>query len=115
MKGANASVRCERTMPRPDRRTFLPDTRFKGNEIMDKKVKIYTTPGCNYCRQAKVFLEEKGIDFESVDVSADKEAMQEMRKLTEGGRSVPVIRVCDQVLVGFDRKDLEKALECLGA
>ncbi len=80
---------------------------------MGTNVKVFSTPSCNYCRQAKEFLEEKGIEFEYLDVSADKEALQEMKRLTGGGRSVPVIAVGDQVLVGFDRKDLEKALESL--
>lgn len=82
---------------------------------MGTKVKVFSTPSCNYCRQAKEFLEEKGVAFESFDVSADKEALQEMKRLTGGARSVPVIAVGDQVLVGFDRKDLEKALESLDA
>jgi len=79
---------------------------------MDKKVKIYTTPACHYCQQAKAFLTEKGIEFEAVDVTQDKDALQEMKKISGGARSVPVIAVCDQVLVGFDREVLEKALKC---
>jgi alkyl hydroperoxide reductase subunit F len=80
---------------------------------MDKKVKIYTTSTCHYCQQAKDFLTEKGIPFEAVDVSQDKEALQEMKKISGGARSVPVISVCDEVMVGFDREAMEKALKCL--
>lgn len=82
---------------------------------MDKKVKIYTTPTCHYCQKAKEFLTEKGVTFEAFDVSKDKEALQEMKRISGGARSVPVISVCDEVLVGFDRKALEKALKCLEA
>lgn len=46
-------------------------------------------------------------------MSVDKEALQEMRKLTGGARSVPVITVQDQVLIGFEPADLEKALKSL--
>ncbi len=77
---------------------------------MDKKVKIYTTPQCHYCQEAKSFLTEKGIEFEAVDVTADKEALLEMKKISGGARTVPVIAVGDEVLVGFDRQSLEKAL-----
>lgn len=80
---------------------------------MAKKVKVYTTPTCTYCRQAKAFLEEKGVDFDVYDVSKDKEALKEMKEISKGARSVPVIAVGDEVLVGFDRADLEKALKRL--
>ena len=33
-----------------------------------------------------------------------------MRKLTDGGLSVPVIKINDEVLVGFDKGEIEKAL-----
>lgn len=77
---------------------------------MDIKVKIYGTPTCNYCQQAKAFFTEKGVAFEALDVMQDKDALQEMRRISGGARTVPVIAVGDTVLVGFDRVDVEKAL-----
>jgi glutaredoxin 3 len=79
---------------------------------MDKKVRIYTTPTCTYCQKAKDFLTEKGIEYDAVDVTKDKDALAEMKRISGGARSVPVISVCDQVLVGFDRSALESALKC---
>ena len=80
---------------------------------MDKKVKVYSTSGCGYCRQAKEFLTERGIEFESIDVTTDKQALQEMKKASGGARSVPVILVGDRVVVGFEPSELEKALKSL--
>jgi len=78
---------------------------------MAKKVKIFTAPTCGYCAQAKAYFTEKGIAFEAFDVTSDAEAMQEMRKISGGARSVPVIAVGEEVIVGFDRNAVEKALE----
>jgi len=78
---------------------------------MEKTVKIFTTPTCHYCFQAKEYFAEKGIEFQTFDVSKDAEAMKEMRKLTGGARSVPVIAISDQVIIGFDRDAVEKALK----
>jgi len=78
---------------------------------MGKKVKIYTTPTCHYCNQAKEYFTEKGIEFETLDVSSNAEAMKEMKSLTGGARSVPVIAVNDSVIIGFDRAAVEKALQ----
>jgi len=36
------------------------------------EVKIYTTPTCGYCHQAKRFLTGLGVDFTEHDVSRDK-------------------------------------------
>jgi glutaredoxin-like YruB-family protein len=78
---------------------------------MKKMVRIYTTPSCHYCSQAKEYFVEKGVEFEAFDVSKDAEAMKEMRSLTGGARSVPVIAISNQVIIGFDRDAVEKALE----
>jgi len=80
---------------------------------MGRKVRIYSTPSCNFCQQAKEFLTEKGIEFDTFDVSSDKEALSEMRKISGGARTVPVIVVGDAVIVGFERDRVEKALNDL--
>ena len=80
---------------------------------MSEQVKIYTTPTCPYCKMAKEFLSQKGVDFTAYDVTSDREALEEMKRITGGARSVPVIAVCNQVIVGFDRDRVEQALNCL--
>lgn len=80
---------------------------------MGHKVRIYSTPSCHYCQQAKEFLTEKGIEFDTIDVSTDKEAFSEMRKISGGARSVPVIAVGDRVIVGFEQDKVEEALKSL--
>ena len=78
---------------------------------MGKKVRIFTTSSCHYCTQAKEYFAEKGIEFETVDVTSDAAALKEMKSLTGGGRSVPVIVVNGEVIIGFDRGAVEKALQ----
>jgi alkyl hydroperoxide reductase subunit F len=81
--------------------------------VMDKEVKIYSTPGCPYCKMAKEFLLKKGVEFIDYDVKKDKEALKEMKKISGGAIRVPVISLCNEVIVGFDRGRLEQALSCL--
>ena len=80
---------------------------------MAEKVKIYSTPTCPFCKMTKEFLSQKGIEFIDYDVTKNREALEEMRRITDGARSVPVIAVCNEVMVGFDRDRLEQALNCL--
>lgn len=72
-------------------------------------VKIYTTPTCGYCHQAKNFLSERGVTYTEYDVSRDRQAADEMVRLT-GQMGVPVILVDGQVVIGFDRPRLENLL-----
>ena len=72
-------------------------------------VKIYTTPTCGYCHQAKRFLSDKGVKFTEYDVSRDQVAANEMVRLT-GQMGVPVIVVDDQAVIGFNRAKLEQLL-----
>lgn len=73
------------------------------------QVTIYTTPTCGYCRQAKDFFRQKGIQYVEKDVSVDTQAAYEMVRLSRQ-QGVPVIRVGDEVIVGFNRQRVEAAL-----
>ncbi len=73
------------------------------------KVKVYSTPICPFCRMAKEFLKEKGIEFEDIDVSKDQKAAQEMIEKS-GQMGVPVIEIDGKIVVGFDKEKIEKLL-----
>ena len=73
------------------------------------EVKIYTTPTCGYCHQAKKFLSELGVNYTEHDVSRDRAVAEEMVRLT-GQMGVPVIVVDGQKVIGFDRTRLEQLL-----
>jgi len=72
-------------------------------------VKIYTTPTCGYCHQAKAFFDELGVSYTEIDVSRDRAAADEMVRLT-GQMGVPVIVVDQEVIVGFNRPRLQELL-----
>jgi len=62
---------------------------------------------------AKEFLSQLGVEYTAFDVSEDMEALREMIKITGGARSVPVLSICNEVMVGFDRDRVKQALNCL--
>jgi glutaredoxin 3 len=77
-------------------------------------VKIYTTPSCGYCQQAKSYLRELGVPFQEIDVSRDRAAADEMVNLT-GQMGVPVIVIDGQTVVGFDRARIRELLSGVAA
>ena len=52
-------------------------------------LRVYWRPGCSSCVKVKEFLSNLGVEFESINVSAKPEAMDELREL--GVRTVPVV------------------------
>ncbi len=77
---------------------------------MEKKVTIYSTPSCHFCHAAKAFFDEHAIAYEDINVAENLERRKEMIDLT-GQMGVPVIRVADDVVVGFDEGKLRELLE----
>ncbi|MBI2445488.1 glutaredoxin family protein [Candidatus Micrarchaeota archaeon] len=72
-------------------------------------VTIYSTPSCVYCKLAKSYFKEKNIEFKEIDVAADQQKAEEMIEKS-GQLGVPVIEIDDQVIVGFDKPKIQKAL-----
>lgn len=72
-------------------------------------IKIYSTPTCPYCLQAKNFFEQKNLDFEEIDVSQNPNASEEMLKIS-GQMGVPVIVMDKEVIIGFDEGKINKIL-----
>lgn len=58
---------------------------------------------------AKEFFKEKGVSYEDVDVAADQARRAEMVDLT-GQLGVPVIRIENDVIIGFNKPKIAELL-----
>ena len=76
---------------------------------MAKKAIIYTTPTCGYCKLAEEFFKANGVSYKEIDVSENEKAAQDMINKS-GQMGVPVIEINSQIIVGFDKPALKKAL-----
>ncbi len=76
---------------------------------MDTQVTIYRTPSCHFCHAAKDFFDANNVSYTDIDVAADIEKRKEMIDIT-GQMGVPVIRIGDDVVVGFDEGKLRELL-----
>lgn len=75
-----------------------------------KKVTVYSTSTCPYCKRAKDYLTQKGVAFTDYNVAEDREKAKEMiNKSRQMG--VPVIVVGDDVIVGFNQAKLDSLLK----
>ncbi|KKW47538.1 MAG: Glutaredoxin-like protein, YruB-family [Parcubacteria group bacterium GW2011_GWA1_60_11] len=70
-----------------------------------KNITIYSTPSCMYCKMAKAYFAEKGVQYVDKNVAVDEAAREEMVKKS-GQLGVPVIDVDGALVIGFDKERL---------
>ena len=76
------------------------------------KIRLFIKPYCGWCHKAQRWLDERGINYETLDVIADREAMTEMVELS-GQSFAPVIDVDGEILADFVPEELAKFWEKL--
>jgi glutaredoxin len=107
--------RSDRT--RPEDRTPAPDDSRPraGDPTTGFTVIIYGASWCGACRQAHEYLKKRRTPVTFKDIDKDGGARAEMdAKLARAGRrtnGIPVIDVGGQILLGFDARGLDAAIE----
>jgi len=69
-------------------------------------IEIYTTTQCSYCKAAKAYMDERGIEYLEKNVETDLEARKEFH--ARGGRGVPYLYVYGEPMRGFNPDRFEK-------
>ncbi|MBA3074105.1 MAG: mycoredoxin [Anaerolineae bacterium] len=65
----------------------------------DQKIKMYGTSWCGDCRRARNFFAENKIEYEWVDIDLDKDAVEYVKSVNKGCKSVPTILFPDGTLL----------------
>jgi glutaredoxin 3 len=66
------------------------------------KIDIYTSPFCGFCFRAKGLLDEKGVNFNEIDVIEEPSRRNEMLQRSNGQTTVPQIFINDSHIGGCD-------------
>lgn len=80
-----------------------------------KKIKLYATMSCPYCKMEASWFDSKGIKYNHVYVDLNPIAAEEMVKKT-GQMGVPVTEIVydndeEEYIIGFDKARLEEILK----
>ena len=73
------------------------------------KVVLFSTSTCSWCRRAKRYFRERRMPFKEISVERDPKAAQDIVRKT-GQTGVPVIKIGNRWIVGFDKERIEKEL-----
>ena len=76
------------------------------------RITLYSTSRCPHCKQLKSFLRQHRIPFGEQNIERNKRAYIEFQR--QGRQSVPMLIVGQQVIFGFDRGRILKALNQAG-
>lgn len=73
---------------------------------MPNKIRLFIKPGCPWCIEARDWLDQHGLTYETLNVTHDAVARQEMLSLT-GQSKAPSIDVDGHILADFGADELE--------
>tara|TARA_B100000886_G_scaffold157452_1_gene107290 strand:+ start:111 stop:368 length:258 start_codon:yes stop_codon:yes gene_type:complete len=80
------------------------------------RIEIYTSRLCGFCARAKSLLEQKGLEYEEIDVDGTPGQKELMVNRANGAQTVPQIFINDVHIGGCDDLyglEAEKQLEAL--
>jgi glutaredoxin-like YruB-family protein len=72
-------------------------------------VTVFSTSSCPWCVKAKDYLSSLNVAFDAIDVGVDRDAAKEVVQKTRQ-RGVPVIKIGERYIVGFDQEAIKSAL-----
>lgn len=75
-------------------------------------ITIYTTPTCGFCHMAKEYLKKLGLEYEEIDITNNGDGLKWVLNKT-GQAGVPVIRIGETIIIGFDRPEIDAAVKSL--
>lgn len=78
--------------------------------MTEDRIKIYSTSWCPACVKSKKYFDMKGVKYKEINVADSHEDRNEVMEIS-GQRTVPVICIDKEIIVGFDKALIDRALE----
>ena len=82
---------------------------FENTSVQNKKVEIFITDWCPYCKKLEEFLSSNKINYKKYDVENSAQGRDEYSRLGKGG--VPIIKVGDRVIRGYNPEAILRAIQ----
>jgi len=73
--------------------------------VKPRRIRLFIKPYCGWCHKAERWLENQGVAYEKIDVTADEAAYDEMIRLSRQDL-VPVLDAGGKVLADFGPEQL---------
>lgn len=73
-------------------------------------VTVYWRPMCGYCEVLKATLDARGVEYDTVDIWADRSQAEIVKAATGGDEIVPTVKIRERFLVNPSATEVEAAL-----
>lgn len=77
--------------------------------MSNESVLVYVKPQCVQCDQTKRILDREGIEYSTVDITQDSDALEKL--LSMGFKSAPVVITEQESWAGFNPDKINKLVE----
>jgi glutaredoxin-like protein NrdH len=77
--------------------------------MSNESVLVYVKPQCVQCDQTKRILDREGIEYSTIDITQDSEALEKI--LSMGFKSAPVVITEKDSWAGFNPDKINKLVE----
>ena len=72
------------------------------------EIVMYVMPGCGYCKQARAYLQQRGLVWSEKDITTSEAANTEFKQ--KGGGGTPLILVDGSAVQGFNAARMDEVL-----
>jgi len=69
-------------------------------------VTVYTKPNCVQCNMTKKYMDARGIEYSTVDITQDSEALNKL--ISQGFKAAPVVNANDRWWAGFQPEEIDQ-------
>lgn len=74
------------------------------------EIKMYTVDYCPYCKKAKKYFDETGLEYTNIDLTTESKMRDIIEKVTDGAsKTVPQIFINGKLIGGWS--DIEKLIK----
>ncbi len=80
------------------------------NDMSKQNITIYSADWCGFCHAAKAYLDKAGITYTEKNIETDPANAEESIKKS-GQAGIPVIDIAGDIIVGFDRPNIDSTLK----
>ena len=81
--------------------------------MSNKRVIVFSTPTCSWCRKLKSYLKKNKIRFKDINVAKNQKAAKDMMRKS-GQKGVPQMWINNKPIVEFDKNKIDNLLNIGG-
>lgn len=100
---------------------LLPMAAFAGDKDAEAdteeepvEVVVYVTSWCPYCSMTTGHLDKRQITYTAIDIEKDATARSALARAIPWSGGIPVIKIGEEYVMGFDIAGIDKKLEAAG-